>query len=84
MGRRARSSLQLYESQVATPRRWLFAKPLLANGNDLNPVESVWGNLKSRKPANLSPDTSGEAATHGDAGLERIGDDTDLCSQLFR
>ena len=69
---------------LATQRRWLVVERLPAYGHDLNPVESVWGNLKSRELANLCPDTIGEAANCADTGLERIGNDTTLCHSFLR
>jgi transposase len=38
---------------LATQRRWLVAERLPPYGHDLNPVEPVWGNVKSRELANL-------------------------------
>lgn len=69
---------------LATQRRWLVAERLPPYGHDLNPVEPVWGNVKSRELANLCPDTIGEAAAHADAGLERIGNNTELCFSFLR
>ena len=68
---------------IASQRRWLVVERL-PYGHDLNPVEPVWGNLKSRELANLCPDTIGEAAIHADEGLERIGNDTELCHSFLR
>ncbi|HVB69876.1 MAG TPA: transposase [Acidimicrobiales bacterium] len=69
---------------LRTQRHWLVVERLPAYGHDLNPVEPVWGNLKSRELANLCPDTIGEAAAHADVGLERIGSDTELCYSFLR
>jgi hypothetical protein len=44
----------------------------------------VWANLKSSELANLCPDTIDEAAVHAEAGLDRIGTDTDLCFAFLR
>jgi len=52
--------------------------------HDLNPVELIWGNLKSSEPANLCPDTIEEAAAYAEDGLERIGTDADLCFAFLR
>ena len=64
---------------VARQRSWLVVERLPAYGHELNPVELVWGNLKSSELANLCPDTIDDAADHAEAGLERIGSDADLC-----
>ena len=69
---------------IATQRHWLVVERLPTYGHDLNPVEPVWGNLKSRELANLCPDTIGEAAIHADEGPERIGSDTELCRSFLR
>jgi putative transposase len=46
---------------------------------DLNPIESVWGNLKSTELANLCSATIGEVALTAEHGLDRIGTDAALC-----
>lgn len=40
---------------LATQRRWLTVDRLPAYAPDLNPVEQVWGNVKTRDLANLCP-----------------------------
>jgi hypothetical protein len=45
----------------------------------LNPIEMVWGNIKTVELANLCPDTLDEAQTAAHAGLTRVGTDYDLC-----
>ena len=59
---------------IASQRHWLVVEQLPAYGHDLNPVELVWGNLKSSELANLCPDTIDEAAgspTTGSNASER-------------
>ena len=56
-------------------RHWLVTERLPPYGHDLNPVEQVWGNLKTRELANLCPDSVEEAAVFADNGLMRIGED---------
>ncbi|MFQ6325713.1 transposase [Nocardia sp. CWNU-33] len=46
---------------IATQRHWLRAEQLPGYAYDLNPIEQVWGNIKSRELANLCPDTLDEA-----------------------
>ncbi len=40
---------------------------------DLNPVESLWGNLKAEELANLCADDLGEVAEGVRTGMARIG-----------
>ena len=69
---------------IATQRHWLVVEQLPAYGHDLNPVELIWGNLKSSELANLCPDTIEEAAGYADEGRRRIGGDGDLCFAFLR
>ena len=69
---------------IKSQRSWLVVERLPAYGHDLNPVEMIWGNLKSSELANLCPDTIDEAARFADAGLERIGGDSALCFAFLR
>ena len=64
---------------IATHRSWLTVEPLPGYAHDLNPVEMVWGNIKSVELANLCPDTIDEAAIAADAGLQRVGTSYQLC-----
>lgn len=64
---------------IASQRHWLVVERLPGYAHDLNPIELVWGNLKSSELANLCPDTIDEAADYAEEGLERIGSDADLC-----
>jgi putative transposase len=64
---------------VATQRSWLVVEQLPGYAHDLNPVELVWGNVKSVELANLCPDTIGEAQVAAEAGLQRIGTSEQLC-----
>ena len=69
---------------IAEQRNWHVVEQLAAYGHDLNPVELIWGNLKSSELANLCPDTIEEAAGFADEGLDRIGRDADLCFAFLR
>jgi transposase len=64
---------------IVSQRPWLRVERLPGYAHDLNPVEQVWGSLKSRELANLCPDTIDEAAQVADEGLNRIGSETALC-----
>lgn len=64
---------------IARQRRWLTVEPLPGYAPDLNPVELVWGNVKSVELANLCPDTIGDAHGAAQAGLDRVGTSYQLC-----
>jgi transposase len=68
----------IMKTWIAAQRSWLVVERLPAYGHDLNPVELIWGNLKSSELANLCPDTIDEAAVHAENGLARIGADAEL------
>ena len=63
---------------VAGPRHWLSVEPLPGYTPDLNPIEQVWGSLKSNELANLCSDTISEVAAVAEDGLDRIGTDAAL------
>ncbi len=69
---------------IATQRSWLVVEQLPGYAHDINPIEQVWGSLKNKELANLCPDTIDEAAAVADAGLDRIGSDTDMCFAFLR
>ena len=46
---------------------------------DLNPIQNVWGNLKSQELANLCSHTIDQVADIAEGGLDRIGSDAALC-----
>jgi transposase len=53
---------KMMKAWITSQRAWLVVEPLPGYGHDLNPVELVWGNLKSTELANLCPDTIEETA----------------------
>jgi len=69
---------------VASQRNWLSIEPLPGYAPDLNPIEQVWGNVKSKELANLCKDTIGEIAESAQDGLDRVGDDAQLCFAFLR
>ena len=75
---------RVMKAWIVKQRHWLVVERLPAYGHDLNPVELVWGNLKSSELANLCPDTIEQATVHAEHGLHRIGSDTDLCFAFLR
>jgi transposase len=64
---------------TASQRQWLGVEQLPGYAHDLNPIERVWGNLKSTELANLCCETIGEVAETADHGLDRIGRNATLC-----
>jgi transposase len=69
---------------VAGCRSWLRVARLPAYAPELNPVEGLWGNVKGTELANRCPNTIEEAMHAACAGLERVGNDSDLCFALLR
>ena len=65
-------------------RHWLTVEPLPGYAHDLNPVEQVWGILKSRELANLCADTIDQVAEAAQDGLDRISSDAWLCFAFLR
>jgi hypothetical protein len=71
-------------SFIAGCRAWLRMERLPAYAPDLNPVEGLSGNVKGVELANACPQTIAEAMDAAHHGLERVGNDTDLCFALLR
>jgi len=69
---------------VATQRDWLSIEPLPGYAPDLNPIEQVWGNVKSQELANLCADTIGEVSEAAEDGMDRISSDAPLCFAFLR
>jgi transposase len=64
---------------VRRQRGWLVVERLPAYAPELNPVELLWGNVKSVELANLCADTIEEAWAAAETGLERAGTSHQLC-----
>jgi hypothetical protein len=64
---------------ISSQRHWLSVERLPGYAPDLNPIENVWGNLKSTELANLCSSTIGDVADMAEDGLDRIGTDAALC-----
>ena len=69
---------------LARQRHWLQVEPLPGYAHDLNPIEQVWGNLKSTELRNLCSDTIHQVADIATGGLDRIGADASLCFSFLR
>ncbi|MGV9869394.1 transposase [Rhodococcus koreensis] len=68
---------------LATQRDWLHVERLPAYAPELNPIEQVWGNMKSTELANLCPDILDEVRIATETGLTRIGSNYDLCHSFL-
>ena len=69
---------------IASQRHWLSVERLPGYAPDLNPIENVWGNLKSQELANLCSTTIDQVADIAEGGLDRIGSDAALCFAFLR
>ena len=61
------------KAYLATQKKRLIVEMLPGYSPDLNPVESLWGNVKGEELANLCADDLGEAAEALRDGMERVG-----------
>ena len=57
---------------LQTQQDWLRVQRLPGYSPDLNPVESLWGNIKGKELANQSADDLGEVTDSVKAGFERV------------
>jgi DDE superfamily endonuclease len=59
-------------------RDWLTVERLPADAPELNPVESLWANLKGTELANFAGDTVAEVADQAQQGIQRVCDHDSL------
>ena len=64
---------------LRTQRNWLRVEWLPGYAPDLNPVETMWGNLKGQELANRCAEDLGEAVTALENGMARVGRSHQLC-----
>ena len=69
---------------IASQRKWLSVERLPGYAPDVNPIELVWGSLKSKELANLCSDTIDAVVDSAEEGLDRIGSDAALCFAFLR
>jgi len=69
---------------LARQRHWLVAELLPSYGHELNPVEGVWGNLKSVDFANVCCDSTTELHETAHAGMRRIRSTPRLLAAFLR
>lgn len=60
------------QTHVHAQRSWLTVERLPPYAPDLNPVESLWGNLKGQELANRCVDELGEMVQAVRAGIRRV------------
>lgn len=70
-------------AHVDAQRDWLTVERLSTYAPDLNPVESLWANLKGAELANFSGDTIAEVADQAQHGVQRVCDSDSLVVGLL-
>jgi len=66
------------KAYLSSQKKWLLVEMLPGYAPDLNPVESLWGNVKAGELANLCAEDLGEVAEAVEAGMARAG----ACKEL--
>ena len=66
------------KAYLSSQKKWLYVEMLPGYAPDLNPVESLWGNVKAEELANLCADNLGQIAEAVEAGMARAG----ACKEL--
>lgn len=69
---------RLMQEYLRHQRRWLREERLPGYAPDLNPVESLWGNLKGQELANRCAQGLGEADAAVRQGMARVGQSQQL------
>jgi hypothetical protein len=69
---------KVMKAYLATQRSWLRVEMLPGYSPHLNPVETLWGNVKGQELANLCADDLGEVADALRRGMERVGASREL------
>jgi putative transposase len=63
---------QMMKQYLATQRRWLREERLPGYAPDLNPVETLWGNVKGQEMANRCSKDLDEVVTAVENGMKRV------------
>ena len=63
---------------LATQKTWLMVEMLPGYAPDLNPVETLWGNVKGQELANLCADDLGHVAGALRRGMARVAANEEL------
>ena len=69
---------------VHRQRRWLTVERLPGYAPELNPVESLWGNVKGQELANLCADNLGHATAALTTGMSRVRRSQQLCFSFLK
>ena len=72
------------KAYLASQRGWLRVEVLPGYSPHLNPVETLWGNVKGQELANLCPDDLGEVADALRRGMERVGASRELARAFLK
>jgi hypothetical protein len=60
------------KAYLASQKQWLMTEMLPGYSPDLNPVETLWGNIKGQELANLCADDLGVIAEAIQRGMQRV------------
>jgi len=63
---------RIMSAYLMSQRYWLTLERLPGYAPDLNPVESLWGNVKGQELANLCAEDIGQAASAMHQGMKRV------------
>ena len=61
------------KAYLASQAKWLTVEMLPGYSPDLNPVETLWANVKAQELANFCADDLGEVAEAVCGGMARVG-----------
>jgi len=63
---------KMMKEYLASQRSWLSEERLPGYAPDLNPVETLWGNVKGQEMANKCSQNLDEVVTAVDSGMKRV------------
>jgi hypothetical protein len=69
---------RVMKKYLASQHEWLIVERLPGYSPDLNPVETLWGNVKGQELSNLCAEDLGEVAEALQRGMARVG----ACDEL--
>lgn len=69
---------RVMQDYLYSQRDWLSEERLPGYAPDLNPVETLWGNVKGQELANRCAEGLAEAATAVNSGMRRVGQSQQL------
>lgn len=72
------------KAYLATQKKWLSIEVLPGYSPSLNPVETLWGNVKGQELANLCADDLGEVADALRLGMTRVSARNELAYAFLR